>query len=188
MRNLYIGDLLESVTKPDLEKEFQVFGKLQDVWVAHNPPGFAFVEYIDKFCAAKAVRALDGKNVLGSKIRVEFAKNGPRGQRVFRGRKRMAGSPPPPFRRRRRSLSPQRRRSPPRRGRSPMLSLRMSSPPRRGLPPPPPMPPPLIDFEMRHRVIERRGRFNGYDRSRTPPMGVGFRGRSRSPIGRRRYS
>ena len=188
MRKLYVGDLLESVKKPDLEREFQAFGRVKDVWIAHNPPGFAFIEYYDRVGASNAVRSLDGKHVLGSKIRVEYAKsNGPR---TGRGRKRRAGSPQAS--RRRRSVSPHGRRSPPRRQRSPFPPLRSSSPPRRGLPPPPPIPPPLLDLELRRRdrAADRRGRYNGYDRARTPPppLPPGYRPRSRSPITRRRYS
>ena len=75
---LYVGDLLEGVTKEDLEREFGKFGRLQDVWLAHNPPGFAFVEFYSSKDASDVVQAFDGRQVLGSRIRVEFAKsNGP---------------------------------------------------------------------------------------------------------------
>ncbi|VDQ08550.1 unnamed protein product, partial [Trichobilharzia regenti] len=70
---LYIGGLVENVLKDDLVRELSKFGELVDVWVARNPPGFAFAEYVKSSDAEKAVRSLDGVNVCGSRIRVEFA-------------------------------------------------------------------------------------------------------------------
>ena len=36
---LYVGGLSSDVTVGDLEKEFEYFGPVHDVWVARNPPG-----------------------------------------------------------------------------------------------------------------------------------------------------
>ncbi len=36
------------------------YGPLRNVWVARNPPGFAFVEFEDPRDAEDAVKALDG--------------------------------------------------------------------------------------------------------------------------------
>lgn len=151
---MYVGDLLGSVRKDEITREFKKFGELKDVWVARNPPGFAFVEFTKAVDAERAVRALDGMNVCGSRIRVEFARvstsaktrkpvnsvgggtpggNGPRrsispvlGPRgALGGGMRRPRTPP---------FSPPRRgpMSPPPRGRSPF---------RRGRTPPPPPPP-----------------------------------------------
>lgn len=61
-----------------MEREFARFGKLREVWLAHHPPGFAFVEFISAKDAADVIEAFDGKMLCGSKVRVEFAKaNGP---------------------------------------------------------------------------------------------------------------
>lgn len=150
---MYVGDLLGSVRKDEITREFKKFGELKDVWVARNPPGFAFVEFTKAVDAERAVRALDGMNVCGSRIRVEFARvstsaktrkpvnaiggtpggNGPRrsispvlGPRGTLGGMRRPRTPP---------FSPPRRgpMSPPPRGRSPF---------RRGRTPPPPPPAP----------------------------------------------
>ena len=39
---VYVGNLGNNGSKKELEREFERFGKLHDVWVARNPPGFAF--------------------------------------------------------------------------------------------------------------------------------------------------
>ena len=36
---VYVGDLGEGGSKPELEREFEKFGPLKSVWVARNPPG-----------------------------------------------------------------------------------------------------------------------------------------------------
>lgn len=42
---VYIGNLSEGASKSDVESSFGKYGPLRNVWVARNPPGFAFVEY-----------------------------------------------------------------------------------------------------------------------------------------------
>lgn len=58
---VYVGDLGSSANKHDLEDAFSQYGRLTSVWVARNPPGFAFVEFEDNRDAEDAVRALDGR-------------------------------------------------------------------------------------------------------------------------------
>lgn len=70
---VYIGNLGEGSSKPDVENAFGKFGPLRNVWVARNPPGFAFVEYEDGRDAEDAVRALDNTKIAGSRIRVEMS-------------------------------------------------------------------------------------------------------------------
>uniref|UniRef100_A0A2I3GPY4 RRM domain-containing protein n=1 Tax=Nomascus leucogenys TaxID=61853 RepID=A0A2I3GPY4_NOMLE len=41
--------------KTELERAFGYYGPLRSVWVARNPPGFAFVEFEDPRDAADAV-------------------------------------------------------------------------------------------------------------------------------------
>ena len=73
-RKLYVGDLRIDVTREEVEAEFDKIGVLNDVWLARNPPGFAFVDFQESRDAARAVRVLDGAHVLGTKIKVQFAK------------------------------------------------------------------------------------------------------------------
>lgn len=71
---LFIGDIGNRVGKYDLETEFDRFGPLIDIWVARNPPGFAYVVYRHKEDAEDAVRNLHGRRVCGKRIRVEYAR------------------------------------------------------------------------------------------------------------------
>lgn len=57
---VYIGDLSKDAEEKEIERAFGYYGRLKSVWVARNPPGFAFVEYEDPKDAEDAVRALDG--------------------------------------------------------------------------------------------------------------------------------
>lgn len=58
---VYVGELGSGAAKGDLERAFGYYGTLRSVWVARNPPGFAFVEYEDPRDAEDAVRGMDGK-------------------------------------------------------------------------------------------------------------------------------
>ena len=70
---VYIGDLARDVNEKDIEKAFTYYGPLRSVWVARNPPGFAFVEFDDNRDADDAIKGLDGSNLGGSRIRVEHS-------------------------------------------------------------------------------------------------------------------
>ena len=52
---LFIGGLKGPVDKEELTQAFTEFGNIVDVWVAYDPPGFAFVEY-DNMDSAKAAK------------------------------------------------------------------------------------------------------------------------------------
>ena len=72
---VYVGNLGNNGSKQELEREFEKFGRLHDVWVARNPPGFAFVEFEDLLDAEDAIKSLDGARICGEKVRVEMARN-----------------------------------------------------------------------------------------------------------------
>merc|ERR1711962_1801356 len=102
---VYIGNLgSDPPSTSEVGKEFSYYGKLQSVWIARRPPGFAYVEFEDARDARDACKDLDGRTVFGRRIKVE----------ISHGRKRES----------RRSRSPRRRssRSPRRRSRSPRKS------------------------------------------------------------------
>ena len=56
--------------RTDLERDFESYGRIKDIWVAQNPPGFGFIIFDD---VRDAVREMDGKSLCGSKIHVELA-------------------------------------------------------------------------------------------------------------------
>lgn len=58
---VYVGNLGNNGNKTELERAFGYYGPLRSVWVARNPPGFAFVEFEDPRDATDAVRELDGR-------------------------------------------------------------------------------------------------------------------------------
>lgn len=70
---VYVGNLGSSASKHDIENAFSKYGPLRNVWVARNPPGFAFVEFEDRRDAEDATRALDGTRCCGTRIRVEMS-------------------------------------------------------------------------------------------------------------------
>lgn len=82
---VYVGGLPTDARKEELEHEFSRYGKLQDVWVARNPPGFAFVEFYDERDAKEACEELDGRTLCGERCRVELSHGRSRGRGRGRG-------------------------------------------------------------------------------------------------------
>lgn len=70
---VYVGDLGSNARKEDIEDAFSHYGPLRSVWVARNPPGFAFVEFEDARDAEDSVRGLDGRTICGRRARVELS-------------------------------------------------------------------------------------------------------------------
>jgi len=70
---IYVGDLPRDASEKEIERAFAYYGPLKNVWVARNPPGFAFVEYQDPRDADDAVRGLDGTTICGGRVRVEHS-------------------------------------------------------------------------------------------------------------------
>ncbi|CAO2597719.1 Serine/arginine-rich splicing factor 7, partial [Lemmus lemmus] len=70
---VYVGNLGTGAGKGELERAFSYYGPLRTVWIARNPPGFAFVEFEDPRDAEDAVRGLDRKVICGSRVRVELS-------------------------------------------------------------------------------------------------------------------
>ncbi|XP_037086320.1 RNA-binding protein 1-like isoform X2 [Pollicipes pollicipes] len=99
---VYVGNLGNSAAKNELESAFSKYGNLRNVWIARNPPGFAFVEFEDPRDAEDAVRGLDGTRLCGERIRVEMSSGKSRNRGGMRGgvSNRSPG---------RRSVSPRRR-------------------------------------------------------------------------------
>ncbi|XP_043652120.1 RNA-binding protein 1 isoform X2 [Drosophila teissieri] len=82
---VYVGNLGSSASKHEIEGAFAKYGPLRNVWVARNPPGFAFVEFEDRRDAEDATRALDGTRCCGTRIRVEMSSGRSRDRRRGEG-------------------------------------------------------------------------------------------------------
>ncbi|VDP62435.1 unnamed protein product [Schistosoma mattheei] len=59
---VFVGGVDPRVGKVDIEQEFERFGPIADVWVARNPPGFAFIVFKYAEDADRAVRRMDGRS------------------------------------------------------------------------------------------------------------------------------
>ncbi|EAN30961.1 Serine/arginine-rich splicing factor 3 [Theileria parva strain Muguga] len=68
---LFVGNLVDSVTSQDLDLLFSKYGKVTNVWVARNPPGFGFVTFDDPRDAKDALIELNGKDLHGNSLRIE---------------------------------------------------------------------------------------------------------------------
>ncbi len=69
---VYIGNLGNHGTRSELEEIFSRYGKIKNVFVARNPPGFAFIEFDNERNAEEAARALDGSTMCGSRVTVSI--------------------------------------------------------------------------------------------------------------------
>ncbi|KAL2502799.1 Serine/arginine-rich splicing factor RS2Z32 [Forsythia ovata] len=89
---LYVGHLSSRTRSRDLEHVFSRYGRVRDVDMKRD---YAFVEFSDPRDADDARYRLDGRDVDGSRITVEFAKGvprGPGGVREYVGRGPAPGS------------------------------------------------------------------------------------------------
>jgi len=74
---IYIGNLPHDIRSREVEDIFDKYGKIVSVEIklpkgaTHNAPAFAFLEYEDERDAEDAIRARDGYEIDGMKIRCE---------------------------------------------------------------------------------------------------------------------
>ncbi len=59
MCRVHVADLTDSVSQYEIEKVFKKYGDLKEVWLAKNPPCFAFVVFKNAKDAAIAVKEMD---------------------------------------------------------------------------------------------------------------------------------
>ena len=110
---VYVGDLGTSGSRMELMKTFSEYGDIEDVWVAKNPPGFAFVYFRKIRDARDAVHALDGQFVCGRRVKVQIATGGKdleEMRMMQQERAQMSGSSDQHYPRRPISVSPPRQR------------------------------------------------------------------------------
>ena len=65
MPSLYVAadGIGESIEEKDLEDAFSKYGRIEKIWVARKPPGFAFIDFDDQRDAEDAVEEMNGKYV-----------------------------------------------------------------------------------------------------------------------------
>lgn len=77
---LYVGNLSYDMTEAQMRKEFERYGKVKSARIIthrfnHRSKGFGFVEMPIRPEAEAAIKATNGKDFLGRKLRVNEAKN-----------------------------------------------------------------------------------------------------------------
>lgn len=77
MRRVYVGRLSHHIRERDIERFFRSEGKIREVLMKD---GYAFVEFDHSQDAEAAVRHLNGRDINGDRVHVEFAKGPPRGR------------------------------------------------------------------------------------------------------------
>lgn len=94
---VYIGGLSHETEKADIEAFVRGFSPSQQIWIARNPPGFAFVTFSTPEAAQSACRELDGRDINGRRVRVQIARPSRRRSAGEGGGYRRDRSPPPPM-------------------------------------------------------------------------------------------
>lgn len=79
---IYIGNLSFRTREEDLQKDFQRFGRITDIYLpldqeTQRPRGFAFVTYEDSRDAQDAVTEMHAREVDGRELRVNIARPKP---------------------------------------------------------------------------------------------------------------
>jgi len=77
--NLFIGSLAWEATDEDLQKAFAECGEVIEAKVIRfsdtgRSKGFGFVEFADQESADKAMKEMNGKELAGRPIKVDYAK------------------------------------------------------------------------------------------------------------------
>jgi len=74
-RKVYVGGLDDDTRESDLRDFFRGMGPISEVWVARSPPGYGFVTFKDRRDAEDACAEMDGRVLIGRRVRVEIATN-----------------------------------------------------------------------------------------------------------------
>lgn len=70
---IYVGNI-PNATKEDLTACFEKFGRIVNIWIARNPPGFGFVTFETPEAAQNAVNDGKGQIIQGVSIDVQMAR------------------------------------------------------------------------------------------------------------------
>ena len=58
---IHIADLAVDCSQKELERHFGKFGEYRELWLARNPPCFAFCCYKHRSDAEEAIKEMDGR-------------------------------------------------------------------------------------------------------------------------------
>lgn len=58
---VHVADLGIDCSQKEIEKVFSKFGELGEVWLARNPPCFAFIVFKSKSDGEEAIKEMNGK-------------------------------------------------------------------------------------------------------------------------------
>ncbi|CAD5119703.1 DgyrCDS8294 [Dimorphilus gyrociliatus] len=88
---VYASNLQFTLTNNDLHKVFEKFGKIVKVTIVKDKEtrkskGVAFVQFLDKFDATKAIESLNGTDLFGRKLKCSMAKDNGRSTEFIKRR------------------------------------------------------------------------------------------------------
>lgn len=58
---IHVADLGSDCSQREVEKAFEKFGDVREVWLARNPPCYAFVAFKHKGDAEEAIKDMNGR-------------------------------------------------------------------------------------------------------------------------------
>ena len=70
---VFVGNLDRHLNRDRIRHIFGDFGRVRDVWLATNPPGFGFVMFEHKSDAIEAVKRMNNQTLSGRAMTVELA-------------------------------------------------------------------------------------------------------------------
>ena len=74
VRNLWVGGISPSISKQELEEEFQKFGKIEGVAFSRDQTS-AYIDFEELEDAMSAHRALNGTDLCGKELCVDFQRS-----------------------------------------------------------------------------------------------------------------
>lgn len=75
---VFVGNLDRQTKSADLFPLFGQYGRVRDIWLSTNPPGFGFVMFEQRGDARSAVRKVNDTRIGGRRVTVELATGQPR--------------------------------------------------------------------------------------------------------------
>ena len=92
-----MGNIKEEIEKTDLKPIFEPYGEIVDIWVAYNPPGFAFVQFKDMESAQKAIKGGHDMEVFGGKLKVDLTNSKRKGEDEYPPKRPYHSARPHPY-------------------------------------------------------------------------------------------